>query len=403
MVSKKLKKIIDEDKEYLFQNYGRLDACFVKGDGSYLYDQDNRRYIDFFSGIAVSSLGYNNKSLNKALHGQIDRIIHSSNWYFNREQIDAARLISNLSFPCKTLFVNSGTEANEAAIKLARKFGLSKSGSRYEIISFKNSFHGRTFGSMTATGQEKIHKGFGPLPRGFKYLPYNNIEKFREEISKNANIAAVMIELIQGEGGIIIADKHYIREISSLCQKKGIAFIVDEIQTGIGRTGKNFAYQHYGIIPDIITLAKGLGGGIPVGALHAKDTLSEYFTRGTHGSTFGGNHFAAAASSAVLRELQKGAILKNVETVSRYFFKELHKLKDVIRIIKDVRGMGLHIGVELKKPGMDMVKSALHKGLVINCTAERTIRIMPPLNITLKAAREGINILRDILIIEDDK
>ncbi len=400
-ISSKLKKIIDDDKGYLFQNYGdRLPVCFTKGEGAYLFDQNNRKYIDFFSGIAVCNLGYNNKHFRKAIHDQIDKLIHSSNWFYNKEQIGAAKIISELTFPGHTLFLNSGTEANEAAIKLARKYGLAMSKNRFEIISFSNSFHGRTLGSMTATAQEKIHSGFGPLPAGFKYLPYNDIKRFKNEVKKNKNIAAVMIELIQGEGGIIVAEASFVKEVFDICNTKNIITIVDEVQTGVGRTGKPFAFHHYGILPDIITLAKGLGGGIPVGAIHAKKYLSETLDRGSHGSTFGGNHLAAAAALTVLKEIKKKSFQKNVLRASDYIFNELKILKQSLPIIKEIRGMGLHIGIELNRPGMNMVRKALSRGLIINCTAEKVIRIMPPLNIPSKDVRSGMEILKEIFIEE---
>jgi len=404
VISPKLKKIIDEDREYLYQNYGnRQEACFTKGDGSYLFDQDNKKYIDLFSGIAVCNLGYGNNSLSKALHRQIDNIIHTSNHYYNTEQINAAKLISELSFPGKTLFANSGTEANEAAIKLARRYGMSISKDRFQIVSFTNSFHGRTMGSMTATGQEKVNKGFGPLPRGFIHLPYNDIKSFKKEVKKNRNIAAVMLEVVQGEGGIIVADNDFIREMFEICNKNNILTIVDEVQTGIGRTGTTFGFQNFNIIPDIITLAKGLAGGLPIGAIHTKDFLTEYLGQGTHGSTFGGNHFACAAAETVLKEVKKKSLLNNVSKVSEFIFNRLEEIREKVDFIEEIRGLGLHIGIELNKPGADIVKTALVRGLIINCTAGNVLRIMPPLNIKLAAVKSGLQILEDILIEEGDK
>ncbi len=400
MNSKRLQKIIDDDKKYLFQNYGdRQPVCFVRGEGSYLYDQDNRRYIDFFSGIAVSALGYSSAGLSARLHAQVDRIIHSSNHFYNKEQAEAARLLSETAFPGKTLFVNSGTEANEAAIKLARRYGQNVAPEKFEIITFEGSFHGRTFGAMSATAQEKIRKGFGPIVPGFRYLPFNDSAVLRKEM--NARVCAVMTELIQGEGGINVADAGFIRELSSVCTKHGALLIIDEVQTGIGRTGKAFGYQNYGIRPDIITLAKGLGGGLPVGALHARDELTQYFEKGVHGTTFGGNHMACAASAYVLNEIRKGALLKNVEKTGAAIMERLEILKKKVSFIKEIRGMGLHIGIELTRPGMDIVKKSLAGGLIINCTAEKVLRIMPPLNIPMKTVKEGLALLENILMQED--
>jgi acetylornithine/N-succinyldiaminopimelate aminotransferase len=401
VASKQLNKIIREDREYLFQNYGeRLPVCFTRGENSYLYDQDNRKYVDFFSGIAVSNLGYSSKQLLQTISSQAGSIIHSSNWYLNREQIKAAKQISELAFPGRTLFVNSGTEANEAAIKLARRYGLSLSKKRYEIITFENSFHGRTMGSMTATGQKKIHSGYGPLLPGFRYLKFNDMKAFRNQVKKNRNIAAVMIELIQGEGGITIAEKAYVEELFSICNKNEIITIVDEVQTGIGRTGSVFCFQNYNVLPDMITLAKGIAGGLPAGVLHAKKYFSEFLSAGTHGSTFGGNHLAAAAIEAVLKEVKKNSLLSNVMNTGEYIRERLNEISRKVNFINEVRGMGLHIGIEMNKPGMPLVKKALKHGLVINCTAEKVIRIMPPLVITMNTVKEGMNILEKLFMEE---
>mgnify|MGYP005839720459 FL=1 len=399
MTSKRLREIIDCDRNYLFQNYGdRLPACFVGGGGAFLYDQDGRRYIDFFAGIAVSTLGHAHPGFVKRLQAQIERPIHSSNWFYNREQAAAGKLVYELSFPGKTLFVNSGTEANEAALKLARAHGQSISSERYEIISFEGSFHGRTFGGMSATAQEKIRRGFGPIVPGFIYLPFNDIQAVSREIERNDHVCAVITELVQGEGGIRIADRKFIRKLSKLCAARRILLIIDEVQTGVGRTGRAFAYQHFGIQPDIITLAKGLGGGVPVGAMHARDDLSPLFGKGVHGTTFGGNHLACAAVEFILKELKKPSLAKNVASVSKFIFERLRSLRQKYpSLVREVRGLGLHIGVELSIPGMDIVRKALDAGLIINCTAEKVIRIMPPLTISVKTAREGMKILETIL------
>lgn len=399
MISSKLTKLINDDKEYLFQNYGdRLPAAFIKGDGSYLYDQDNKRYVDLFSGIAVSALGHANQAFTKALHGQIDRIIHTSNLFFNQEQIEAAKLVSETSFPGKTLFINSGTEANEAAIKLARRYGLSVSPKKYNIVTFTGSFHGRTFGSMSATAQEKIHKGFGPIVPGFIYVEYNNRKALKKAMKKHKHIAAVMLELIQGEGGINVADPDFVRDIFELCNQNGVLTIVDEVQTGIARTGTPYVHQHYGITPDILTLAKGLGGGVPVGAVHAKNFLAEHFPKGTHGSTFGGNHLASAAVVAVLKEVKKKQFLTGVVNSSEYIFSRLKKIKQKTSYIRGIRGMGLLIGVEIAEPGAELVKRALDEKLVINCTSDTIIRLMPPLNIEMKVLEEGMDIFEKLIL-----
>jgi predicted acetylornithine/succinylornithine family transaminase len=390
---------MNDDKEFLFQNYGeKLHASFIKGDGSYLYDQDNKKYIDFLSGIAVSSLGYANQALNKAIHSQIDKIMHTSNKFFNQEQIEAAKLISGTSFPGKSLFVNSGAEANEAAIKLARRYGLSINKKKFKIITFTGSFHGRTFGAMSATAQPKIHEGFGPIVPGFIYAPFNNPEAIRKLLKKDKQIAAVMLELIQGESGINVADEDFVKEIFDTCNQKGILTIIDEVQTGIGRTGLTYAYQHYNVTPDILTLAKGLGGGIPIGAIHAKNFLTEYLPAGTHGTTFGGNHLACAAATAVLTEVNKKQFISNVNTLSNLFFERLKKIKQKTGYIKNLRGLGLHIGIELQEDANNLVNEALSEKLIINCTAGNVVRIIPPLNISINAVNDGMDILEKLIL-----
>lgn len=398
MKTRTLDTIAADDGKYLFQNYGdRLPVCFTRGEGALLYDQDNRRYIDFFAGIAVSSLGYGNKSLARAIHTQADRVLHTSNWFFNREQNEAARLISGLTFPGKTLFTNSGTEANEAVIKLARLYGKAKSPERFRIIAFSGSFHGRTYGAMSATGQEKIRKGFDPLLPGFTFLPFNDFEALRMEIEGSGDVCAVMTELIQGEGGIRLADKDFIVKAEKLCRERGILLIIDEVQTGVGRTGKFCVYQHFGIKPDILTFAKGLGGGVPIGAIHARAEIAKTFAKGTHGTTFGGNHLACAAAAAVMKTIGKKGFMDQVLRKGEFIRAQLLELKKKAPIIREVRGRGLHIGVELDRPGMDLVKKALAEGLVINCTSESVIRIMPPLTIDMKTIRGGMAILSRLL------
>jgi acetylornithine/N-succinyldiaminopimelate aminotransferase len=390
----KLDDIIAQDKEYLFQNYSRLPVSFTHGKGEFLFDQDGKSYIDFFAGIAVSSLGYAHPALTQRLHDQVDKVLHSSNWYYNTEQIEAAKLLSDFAFKGRTLFCNSGTEANEAALKLARKYGTGISAQKTQIISFSGSFHGRTYGSLSVTGNEKIKNGFGELLQGITILPYNQSETLKDAMSDS--VCAVILEVIQGEGGIIVADKTFIETIISECRTHKALLIIDEIQTGVGRTGKPFGFQHYDISPDIITLAKGLAGGVPIGALHAKEELYSLFNAGAHGTTFGGNHLACAAAAATLHEVFKSPVLQNVKTISALFFKRLTALKNKIPAIKEVRGMGLHIGIELSIPGAAIVKKALDAGLLINCTHDTVLRIMPPLVISEKAVQEGLDIFETI-------
>lgn len=403
-MGKRFTKAVELDNNYLFGNYGnRLPVCFTRGQGDRLYDTADREYIDFFSGIAVTNLGHNHPKLTKAIQEQAEKILHTSNWFFNEEQGKAARQLSELAFPGRTLFVNSGAEANEAAIKLARRHGLFKSGRKFEIISFHGSFHGRTFGSMTATAQKKIHRGFGPLPRGFVYLPFNDLKALKKQLRRGRETAAVILEPVQGEGGIRIAEQEFIRGARELCSERNVLLIMDEVQTGMGRTGEPFAFQHFDVTPDILTLAKGLAGGMPAGAMHAREDLAEHLPGGSHGTTFGGNHLAMAAALVVLKEIGKESLMKKVRDTGREITDRLNELKERYRFIQEVRGMGLHIGMELTHPCQEMVKRSLEKGLVVNCTAGNVLRIMPPLNVKTSTVRKGMKILEELLREEEQR
>ncbi|MBN2435109.1 MAG: aspartate aminotransferase family protein [Spirochaetes bacterium] len=392
-----LENVMKLDREYLFQNYGnRLPVEFVRGEDSFLFDSAGKKYIDFLSGISVVNLGYSNKHYTNTLHKQIDQIMHTSNWFFNSNQVQAAKQISDHSFKGRTLFVNSGTEANEAAIKLARKYGQSIDEDCYTILTFSSSFHGRTFGAMSATGNEKIRTGFGPVVPGFEYVPFNDKEAFEEAV-KRGKVCAVMVEMIQGEGGIKVAGKDFIQHVYKIAKDNGILFIADEIQTGIGRTGKLFAFEHYDIIPDIITLAKGLANGLPVGAMHAKEELLNHLGAGTHGTTFGGNQLATAAVCAVFDIITEPSFLEHIHDMSKVVFDRLENIKKGVPLIKEIRGKGLHIGVELESDGMPFVKKALDAGLVINCTAQNVLRIMPPLIIDENTLIQGLDIFEKIV------
>lgn len=391
----KINEIKNLDNKYLFQNYGeKLSVCFKYGEGSTAYDYEGKKYIDFLAGIAVNTFGYNDPILSEALKSQVEKIIHSSNHLYNLEQIEAAKLLNEKSFKGKTLFVNSGTEANEAAIKLARRYGTSINSEKYKIISFDKSFHGRTFGSMTATAQSKIYNGFGPLVPGFKHIPFNDIEAFEKEADETT--CAVILEMIQGEGGIIKADEAFVKAIRKICTDKKIIMIIDEIQTGVGRTGKAFAYQHYGFEPDIITLAKGLAGGVPIGAIHAKDELVQHFPGGAHGTTFGGNHLASAGAKSVLSRLDS-SLLKHVNKISDIIVSGIESIRKNDPRIKSIRGMGLLIGIEMSFKGRPLVLKALENGLLMNCTSENIIRFVPALNITEEEVSEGLDIFEKTL------
>ena len=373
-------------------NYARLPVKFVRGEGVYLYDDQGREYIDLISGIGVNSLGYNHPKLTKAICDQARELIHISNLFEVPYQEELARKLVETSFGAeggKVFFCNSGAEANEALIKLIRKYWRDLGEDRYEIITFKGSFHGRTYGSLSATGQPKLHEGFEPMLEGFRYAEFNNIESVKNLI--NDKTAAVLLEVIQGEGGVNPADGDFIEELYNLTREAGILFAIDEVQTGNGRTGKYWGFQHYGVVPDLFSTAKGLGGGVPVGALVAKNEVAEHFTPGSHGSTFGGNPLAMRAGLVVYGELESG-LLNHVQRVGEYFKSALESL-DKGR----VKGKGLMLGLELEKPCKELVLKGLEKGLVFNCTAQRVLRFLPPLVITEDEIDRAVEVLGEIL------
>ncbi|MCS7151629.1 MAG: aspartate aminotransferase family protein [Endomicrobia bacterium] len=381
--------MVSKFEQYFLKTYKKYNITFVSGKGKYLYDVNGKKYLDFFSGLSVTNLGHCDKNLIKVLKKQIDTLWHCSNLYYSQPQVVLAKEIIKRTFPSKVFFSNSGAEANECAIKLARKYG-SKTG-RYEIITFENSFHGRTLATLTATAQDKFHKGFGPLPKGFKYAKFNNISSVKRLINKNT--VAVMLEPIQGEGGVIPADKNFLCELHKLCDKHDILLIFDEIQTGFGRTGKLFAFQHYDVKPDVITLAKSVANGIPLGVTVVDKKYEDVFNYGDHGSTFGGNLLACVVAAEVIKMIDNKTFLEKVQDVGQYFYQCLCKLKDEYDFIKDVRGIGLMLGVELTFPARNIVEECLKHGLVINVTQEKVLRFLPPLIITKNDVDTAIKIL----------
>ncbi len=382
---------VEEGNKYLIGNYARYPVSFEKGEGVYLYDEKGKKYIDMLAGIAVNTLGYNYPALTEAICDQAKKILHVSNLFYIKPQIEVAKILVENSCGDKVFFCNSGAEANEAAIKLARRYFYDKKENRFTIITFEGGFHGRTLATVKATAQPKYQEGFEPLPEGFKYANLNDIESVKSALDENT--AAVMIELIQGEGGVIPAEKEFVKELYTLCKEKGILFIVDEVQTGIGRTGKLFAYEHFGIEPDIITLAKGLGGGVPIGAVIAKEEIAKSFIPGTHGSTFGGNYLATAAAKVVLQEVLKEGFLEEVEKKGEYLKKKLKEIG------LNPRGKGLMIGCPLpeEKKASDIASKALEEGLVIGTAGGNTLRFVPPLIITEKEIDEAIDILKKVI------
>jgi len=390
-------KLIEESKKYLINTYNRMPIVLRKGRGMYVWSLNGKEYIDFLGGIAVNCLGHCHPKVVIALQKQAQRLLHVSNIYHIEPQIKLAKILVNNSFADKAFFCNSGTEAVEGAIKLARKYASNNTSSdRFEIVTAYDSFHGRTFASLSATGQKKLKEGFEPLVPGFKHVPFNDIEALAKAVS--INTCAVMLEPIQGEGGIKVPSNDYLKQVRELCDKNGILLILDEIQTGIGRTGALFAYEHFKIEPDIITLAKGLGGGVAIGAILAKDSVAASFQPGTHGSTFGGNPLACAAALATVETLLEDSfLLDNCRRMGEYFMERLEKLKDNFPdTIIEVRGKGLMIGLELTKEGGPIVELCAKRGMLINCTAGSVLRFTPPLIITEKEIDLLINVLEDI-------
>jgi len=374
------KKVKELDEKYYFNTFGsRLPVSFEYGDGCTLYDSQGKKYRDFVAGIAVNTLGYNHPALREAIVKQSAKLLHCSNLFYIEPQAKLAKMLVENSCGDKVFLCNSGAEANEGAIKLARKYFYSKNLYKYEIITTLNSFHGRTMATLAATGQEKYQKPFEPLPTGFVHVPFNDIEAVEKAISYRT--CAVMVEPIQGEGGVVPATFEYMKTLRKLCDDKGILLIFDEVQTGIGRTGKLFGYEHYGVEPDIFTLAKGLGGGVPIGAVVAKDFVASAMEPGDHGTTFGGNPLACAAALAVLSTVLKEGFLANVKDVGEYFKNQLIQLKKKFPFIKEVRGKGLMLAMELDNAlsGKELVLDMLDRGFIINCTGNNTLRFVPPL------------------------
>ena len=388
-----------QENKYLMKTYKRYDISVKKSKGQYVWDEDGKKYLDFFSGISVCSFGHGNPAVISAIKKQLDLFVHCSNVYYSKPQVDVAKLLLEKSFKNGRVFLaNTGAEANEGAIKIARKWGsdnpLKDGTKRYEIIAFKSSFHGRTLATLAATGQEKFHIPFKPLQQKFVFAEFNNIDSVKKLINKNT--VAVMIELVQGEGGINIADKKFVKDLRKLCDDKNLLLICDEIQCGMARTGKTFAWQNYGIKPDIFTLAKAIANGLPLGAVVADKKVAEVFNYGDHGSTFGGNPVSCAAAAATLK-LITPKLLKDVTDKANYFVKKLNELKKKFSCIKEVRNLGLLVGVELDFAGKDIVEFCIEKGLLINCTQGNILRFLPPFVITKKDIDKAIKILEDAL------
>ena len=390
-------ELIKLGDEKLFHTYNRYQIVLDKGDGVYLYDKNGKKYLDFGSGIAVFALGYNNKKYNDALKNQIDKLVHTSNYFYNEPAILAANELTKLSGLDRVFFTNSGTEAIEGAVKLAKKhYYLNHNNScDGEIIAMNHSFHGRSMGALAVTGNAHYREAFGPMIPGIKFATFNDYESVEALVSDKT--AAIILETVQGEGGVYPANKDFLLKVRELCDKKNILLILDEIQCGMGRTGTMFAYEQYGIKPDILTVAKALGCGVPVGAFLAKEEVAASLVPGDHGSTYGGNPFCAAAANAVFQIFKEDKILDNVNSVSKYLEDELQKLVDEYDVCLERRGKGLIQGLELSINPKDLIAKALDNGLILFSAGTNVIRFVPPLIISKANVDEMITKLKKCL------
>lgn len=387
-----MKNYINEAEKVLIHAYNRFPIVFEKGNGVNLYDVNGKEYLDFAAGIAVFAFGYGNKEYNDALKEQIDKIIHTSNLYYNVPAIEAAKKIVDATGLDRVFFTNSGTESIEGAIKLARKYYyVNKNANDSEIIAMENSFHGRSLGALAVTGQPKYQEAFKPLMSGVKYAKFNDLNSVKELV--NSKTCAIIMETVQGEGGLYPANKEFIQGVRKICDDNDIVLILDEIQCGMGRTGTMFAYEQYGVKPDIVTLAKALGCGVPVGAFAANEKVASAMVPGDHGTTYGGNPLACAAVSKVFDMFKSYNLLENVKEVSAYLIEKLNGLKDKYDFIKEIRGLGLMQGMELSKPVGDIIIKAQKKGLVIISAGACVLRFVPPLVINKADVDKMITIL----------
>jgi len=384
-------KVIENANRYLMHTYARFPVALLKGRGARVWSVDNREYLDFLSGIAVNNLGHCHPRVVMAIQKQAQRLLHVSNLYHIVPQTELAQRLVDHSFAEKVFFCNSGAEAVEAAIKLARRYSRERHGrDRFEIIAAENSFHGRTMAALSATGQEKHRKGFGPMLQGFRFVPYNDIDAMKHAMG--SHVCAVLLEPVQGEGGVNVPSPEYLKRVRGLCDEKDVLLILDEVQTGMGRTGKLFAYEHSGVTPDVVALAKGLGGGVAIGALLATDRVAEAFVPGSHASTFGGNPLACAAAVAALDTLlEDGVILNNVNRMGIYLMERLSELRAAYPwLIREIRGEGLLVGLEIGTDGAKLVKAALDMGLLIGTAGPNVLRFCPPLIVDEKDIDELI-------------
>ena len=378
--------------KYMFKTYGRFPITLVRGKGCRVWDEEGKAYVDFVGGIAVCSLGHSSPLVTRVLKEQSEKLVHVSNLYYTRPQTDLARLLVENSFADRVFFCNSGAEANEAAIKLARRYASEKFGlDKHVIVSMDNSFHGRTMATLSATGQAKIRIGYDPLLEGFRFAPFNDLQALRDALDDR--VCAVIVEPIQGEGGVVCPDSAYLKGVRDLCDERKILLIFDEVQVGMGRTGRLFAYEHFGITPDIMTLAKALGNGLPIGAMLATEELSQAFGPGSHATTFGGTPLVAAVSNAVLKSLLEDGWIDNCREMGHYLKGKLENLAKKYSFVKEVRGFGLILGMELKFPCAPIVDACIKEGFLINCAHDTVLRFIPPLSV----GKEEIDLLAEAL------
>ncbi len=387
-------EIIALTEKYVASTYKRFPIAITRGEGAQVFDADGKSYLDFVAGLAVTNLGHCHPKVVEAVRAQAGELFHVSNLYHIAPQAELAKLLCENSFADKVFFANSGAEAIEAAIKLARRYFSSQGIDRPNIISMEKSFHGRTFAALAATAQEKVQKGFEPHLEEFTYVPFGDVEAVKSALGPTT--AAVLLEPVQGEGGVNIAPRSFLKDLKALLKEAGVLLIYDEVQVGMGRTGKLFAYEHYGVSPDIMTLAKGLANGVPIGAMCATDEVAQAFTPGTHASTFGGNPISTAAGVATIKVMLDEGVLENCVKTGAYLLDRLNGLKERYGFIKEIRAMGLIVGMEIEMPGAPIVERALSRGLLINCTADTVLRFLPPLIIGNDEVDEMVSILSAI-------
>ena len=387
-------EIIGLTNSHVANTYKRFPIAITRGEGARVFDADGNSYLDFVAGLAVTNLGHCHPKVVEAVRAQAGELFHVSNLYHIAPQAELAKLLCENSFADKVFFANSGAEAVEAAIKLVRRYFSSKGINRPNIISMEKSFHGRTFAALAATAQKKVQKGFEPHLEEFTYVPFGDVEAVKNALRPTT--AAVLLEPVQGEGGVNIAPGSFLKDLKALLKEAGVLLIYDEVQVGMGRTGKLFAYEHYGVTPDVMTLAKGLANGVPIGAMCATDEVASAFTPGTHASTFGGNPISTAAGVATIKAMLEEGVLSNCVKTGAYLLDKLNGFKERYGFIKEIRAMGLIIGMEIEMPGAPIVERALEKGLLINCTADTVLRFLPPLIIGSDEVDEMISTLSAI-------